>query len=65
MADIKVKEKLTLIDKISIISYRAGMIFFTISLLVLALQQLYYPVWYKHGLVWINAVRLRDFRLIS
>ncbi|WP_166371701.1 DUF2301 domain-containing membrane protein [Psychromonas sp. SA13A] len=53
MADIKVKEKLTLIDKVSIISYRAGMIFFTISLLIIALQQLYYPVWYKHGLVWI------------
>tara|TARA_R110001583_G_scaffold60713_2_gene180130 strand:+ start:19323 stop:19871 length:549 start_codon:yes stop_codon:yes gene_type:complete len=53
VADTKIKENLTLLDTISILSYRTGMVLMAISLIGLALQQLYYPVWYKHGLVWI------------
>lgn len=52
MADMQVKENLTLLDSMSIITYRAGMLCNVLSLTALALQQLYYPLWYKHVLVW-------------
>ncbi|TEW53357.1 hypothetical protein E2R68_12785 [Psychromonas sp. RZ22] len=53
MADLHVKEKLTPVDIISIISYRTGMVVTVFALIALALQQLYYPFWYKYALVWL------------
>ncbi|HEY5715899.1 MAG TPA: DUF2301 domain-containing membrane protein [Psychromonas sp.] len=53
MADPQVKERLDSWDKFSITLYRLGMGVTALALLLLALQQLFYPYWFKHILVFL------------
>ncbi len=48
MADPHIKEKLDLWDKISISVYRTGIVLSGFALIALAAQQLFYPYWFKH-----------------
>lgn len=54
MAARRSKKKLSSLDALSIVCYRLGLILMSLSLLGLALQQLYYPLWYKHVVVWLS-----------
>lgn len=51
MADPHIKETLDLVDKVSISIYRSGMILTGIALFCLAIQQLFYPLWFKQVMV--------------
>ncbi|MFQ3176168.1 MAG: putative integral membrane protein [Psychromonas sp.] len=53
MADTGVKERLDAWDKLSITLYRCGMILTSISLILLAAQQIFYPYWFKNCLVFL------------
>jgi uncharacterized integral membrane protein len=54
MADTGVKERLDAWDKLSITLYRCGMILTSISLILLAAQQIFYPYWFKNCLVFLS-----------
>lgn len=54
MADTGVKERLDIWDKLSITLYRFGMILTGLALLLLAAQQVFYPYWFKHSLVFLS-----------
>lgn len=51
MSDTGIKEQLDTIDKISIMLYRTGMVVTGLALFALALQQFFYPLWFKQVLV--------------
>ena len=53
MADPNVKEILDGIDKTTIITYRLGMVITGLALFCLALQQIFYPLWFKQILIFI------------
>ncbi|WP_022940581.1 DUF2301 domain-containing membrane protein [Psychromonas hadalis] len=51
MADPHIKENLDKLDKVSIILYRTGMVVTGLGLFTLALQQMFYPHWFKRVLI--------------
>ena len=53
MADPDIKENLDIFDKISIFLYRIGMVVTGLALFSLALQQVFYPSWFKHVLTFV------------
>lgn len=53
MADPQVKETLLSMDKLSIASYRFGMLLTPLCFIGLAYQQLYLPLGYKSLIVWL------------
>jgi len=53
MADPNIKEPLDLVDKVMVITYRLGMLFTGFGLFALALQQYYYPLFFKPVLILI------------
>lgn len=54
MADTRVKERLDVWDKLSIRLYRCGMILTGFTLLLLAVQQIFYPYWFKPSLIFLS-----------
>jgi len=54
MADTRVKARLDVWDKLSLILYRCGMVLTGVALLLLAAQQFFYPYWFKHCLVFLS-----------
>jgi len=54
MADTGIKARLDVWDKISITLYRCGMILTGVALFLLAAQQIVYPYWFKHCLVFLS-----------
>ena len=54
MADPQIQEKLDAVDKLTIILYRLGMLLTGVALVLLAIQQIYYPLWFKHGLITLS-----------
>lgn len=54
MADTGVKGRLDVWDKLSLMLYRCGMILTGVALLLLAAQQIFYPYWFKHSLVFLS-----------
>jgi uncharacterized integral membrane protein len=51
MADPHIKETLDSLDQVTITLYRIGMIVSGIAMLCLALQQLFYPLWFEQALI--------------
>jgi uncharacterized integral membrane protein len=51
MADPHIQEKLDALDKVTITLYRIGMLLTGLSLMLIAIQQIYYPLWFKHSLI--------------
>ena len=51
MADPHIEETLDIWDKISISVYRTGIIISGLAFIALALQQLFYPLWFKQTLI--------------
>lgn len=51
MADPNIKETLALVDKLTITLYRIGMLVSGVAMIALALQQLFYPLWFKQALI--------------
>lgn len=51
MADPNIKEILDGVDKMTIITYRLGMVITGLAIFIMALQQLFYPLWFKHVLI--------------
>ncbi|MCP4321147.1 MAG: hypothetical protein GY951_16285 [Psychromonas sp.] len=54
MADPNIKERLDKLDIIMILLYRSGMVITALALFMLALQQLFYPLWFKQVLVLLS-----------
>ena len=54
MADPNVKEILDGVDKMTILTYRLGMLIAGLALFTLAMQQLLYPMWFKQALVLVT-----------
>lgn len=53
MADPNIKETLDMLDKVTITLYRLGMLISGLALALLAVQQLFYPLWFKQVLILI------------
>lgn len=53
MADPNIKAELDKLDKGTIALYRIGMVITGLALLVLAIQQLFYPLWFKQALIFL------------
>jgi uncharacterized integral membrane protein len=51
MADPNIKETLALVDKVTITLYRIGMLISGLAMIALALQLLFYPLWFKQALI--------------
>ncbi|GLS90892.1 membrane protein [Psychromonas marina] len=51
MADPNTKEILDNIDKATILTYRLGMVITGLALFCIALQQIFYPLWFKQILI--------------
>jgi len=54
MADPNIKEPLDTLDITMILLYRSGMVVTALALLMLALQQLFYPLWFKQTLILLS-----------
>lgn len=51
MADPNIRESLDGVDKMTIITYRLGMVITGGAIFILALQQIFYPQWFKQALI--------------
>lgn len=55
MADPNIKEPLDKLDITMILLYRSGMLITALALTLLALQQLFYPLWFKQALILLSS----------